>query len=196
MKQMGARDKLRKYFLNHLGKVLDSDTLRDVAGISEWARRVRELRNEEGYKILTHNDRSDLKPGQYILETPKPQHAFTREISKETRAYVLDRNGFTCQMCGAVAGEPHPYDPTRKTRLHIGHIIDKSMGGTDDPSNLRAICSVCNEGASNLTLDRPSHEKLLIQIRRATGADQLKVLEWLIKKFPMQSKKLMASLRK
>ena len=187
MSRNGARDKLRKYFLDHIGQVLDSDTLREVAGISEWARRVRELRNEEGFQILTHNDRSELKPGQYLLEDPHPQPAFSREISKETRAYVLDRNGFTCQMCGAVAGEPHPHDPTRKTRLHIGHIVDKSMGGTDDPPNLRALCSVCNEGAANLTLDRPSHEKLMIQIRRATGADQLKALEWLIKKFPKQA---------
>lgn len=191
MRGNGARDKLREYFLANIGVVLDSDTLRSVAGISEWARRVRELRNEEGYQILTHNDRSDLKPGQYVLENPKPQPAFAREISKETRAYVLDRNGFTCQMCGAVAGEPHPYDPSRKTRLHIGHIIDKSMGGTDDPSNLRALCSVCNEGAANLTLDRPSYDKLLIQVRRATGADQLKVLEWLIRKYPAQTKQLL-----
>ena len=190
MIQLGARAKLRGYFLEHIGEILNSDTLREIAGISEWARRVRELRDEEGYKILTHHDRSDLKPGQYILETPKPQPAFARDISKEVRAYVLDRNGFTCQMCGAVAGEPHPYDPTRKTRLHIGHIIDKSMGGTDDPANLRAVCSVCNEGASNLTLDRPSYEKLLIQVRRATGADQLKVMEWLVKKFPKQTKDL------
>lgn len=190
MRGTGARDKLREYFLANIGVVLDSDTLRSVAGISEWARRVRELRNEEGYQILTHNDRSDLKPGQYVLENPKPQPAFAREISKETRAYVLDRNGFTCQMCGAVAGEPHPYDPSRKTRLHIGHIIDKSMGGTDDPSNLRALCSVCNEGAANLTLDRPSYDKLLIQVRRATGADQLKVLEWLIRKYPKQAKEI------
>jgi len=184
MREPGARHKLRQYFLEHTGEVLESDTLRDVAGISEWARRVRELRNEEGYQILTHNDRSDLKPGQYLLENPNPQPAFAREISKETRAYVLDRNGFTCQMCGAVAGEPHPHDSKRKTRLHIGHIVDKSVGGTDDPSNLKAICSVCNEGAANLTLDRPSYDKLLVQVRRATGADQLKILEWLVKKFP------------
>lgn len=188
MRGLGSRAKLRQYFLAHIGEILESDILRDVAGTSEWARRVRELRNEEGYQILTHNDRSDLKPGQYLLEIPNPQPAFAREISKEVRAYVLDRNGFTCQMCGAVAGEPHPYDSSRKTRLHIGHIVDKTMGGTDDPSNLRALCSVCNEGAANLTLDRPSHEKLLIQIRRATGADQLKIMEWLIKKFPQQAK--------
>lgn len=185
--KQGARARLREYFLKNIGRIMNSDELRQVAGgITEWARRVRELRTEEGYQIQTHNDRSDLKPGQYILEDPKPRPAFERVISKETRAYVLDRNGFTCQMCGAVAGELHPYDLSRKTRLHIGHIIDKSQGGTDDYSNLRALCSICNEGASNLTLERPSVQKLLIQIRRAKGGDQVEVLKWLMNKFPKQ----------
>lgn len=180
----GSRTKLRVHFLANLNRVMDSDELREVAGgTNEWGRRVRELRTEEGYLILTHNDRVDLKPGQYLLESAKPQPAFAREISKETRAYVLDRNGFTCQMCGAAAGEPHPYDSTRKTRLHIGHIIDKSMGGSDEPANLRAICSVCNEGASNITLQRPDLNKLLVQVRRATSVDQLELLSWLRKKF-------------
>lgn len=183
-RRAGAKTLLRRHFLANVGRVMDAEELREVAGgITEWARRVRELRNEEGYLILTHNDRSGLKPGQYLLENPKPQPAFERAISKETRSLVLDRNGFTCQQCGAVAGEPHPYDPSRKTRLHIGHIIDKSMGGSDEPGNLRALCSVCNEGAANLTLDRPSLAKLLVQVRRATSADQKGVLEWLKSKF-------------
>lgn len=185
--QKGSRAKLREYFNQNVGKILDSDTLREIAGTSEWARRVRELRNEEGLNIVTHNDRSDLKPGQYLLVNLKPLPAFERGISKETRAFVLDRNGFTCQMCGAAAGEPHPYDNNRKTRLHIGHIIDKSMGGTDDPHNLRAICSVCNEGASNLTLNRPDTIKLIAQVRRAPAKDQLDVLKWLVQKFPKQT---------
>lgn len=173
--------------MHNVGATLDSKTLQQVAGTSEWARRVRELRNEEGMNIVTHNDRSDLKPGQYLLLDLKPIPAFERGISKETRAFVLDRNGFTCQMCGAAAGEPHPYDVGRKTRLHIGHILDKSMGGTDTAGNLRAICSVSNEGASNLTLNRPEAIKLIAQVRRAPGKDQLDVLEWLVKKFPRQS---------
>ena len=142
---MGARDKLRAFFLANIGRVIDSEELRSVSGnISEWARRIRELRNEEGFQILTHNDRADLKPGQYLLESAKPIPAFARGISKETRALVLDRNGFTCQMCGAVAGEPHADDSSRKTRLHIGHIIDKTFGGNDEPHNLKAVCSLCN----------------------------------------------------
>jgi 5-methylcytosine-specific restriction endonuclease McrA len=183
-KRIGMRAKLRAHFLQNIGKVMTSDELREVAGKSEWARRVRELRNEEGYQILTHNDRSDLKPGEYLLENPRPQPAFERSISKELRAFVLDRNGFTCQMCGAVAGEPHPYDTTRKTRLHLGHILDKSQGGKDEASNLRALCSVCNEGASNLTLDRPTISKLLIQVRRARSEDQIEALRWLRSKYP------------
>lgn len=183
----GARAKLRAYFLGNIGRVMDSDELRGVAGgISEWARRIRELRDEEGYLIQTHNDRADLKPGQYVLESGKPQPAFARGVSKETRAFVLDRNGFTCQMCGAVAGEEHPYDTARKTRLHIGHIIDKSLGGNDEPTNLKAICSMCNEGASNVTLQRPELAKLLVQVRRATAKDQLELLSWLKGKFDRQ----------
>ena len=110
----GARAKLRDHFLANIGKVLNSDDLREVAGISEWARRIRELRNEEGYQILTHNDRSTLKPGEYLLENAKPQPAFERNISKELRSLVLDRNGFTCQMCGAVAENPTPTIPIAK----------------------------------------------------------------------------------
>ena len=64
----GAKRKLRTHFLANIGRVMDSEELRVVAdNQSEWARRVRELRTEEGYLILTHNDRSDLKPGQYLL---------------------------------------------------------------------------------------------------------------------------------
>ena len=190
----GARARLRLHLLANVGRVMESDELRKASGnTSEWARRVRELRTEEGYQILTHNDRSDLRPGQYLLQDPKPIPAFGRGMSKETRAFVLDRDGFTCQRCGAVAGEPHPYDPSRKTRLQIGHIVDKSMGGSDDPTNLRAECSICNEGAKNLTPDRPSLQKLLIQVRRATGGDQVEVLRWLTKKFPKQTAAILAA---
>ncbi len=190
-KGKGSRAKLREHFTKNVGKVLNSKTLSKVAGTSEWGRRVRELRNEEGMNIVTHNDRSELKPGEYLLIDLKPLPSFERSISKEVRAFVLDRNGFTCQMCGAAAGEPHPYDAGRKTRLHIGHINDKSMGGQDEPGNLRAICSVCNEGASNLTLNRPQAIKLIAQVRRAPTSDQLDILKWVIGKFPKQAEDLL-----
>lgn len=124
----GARAKLREYFLANVGVMLTSVELFDVSGgKTEWGRRVRELRNQEGMNIVTHNDRSDLKPGEYILVNTKPLPFFDRSISKELRSFVVDRNGYTCQMCGIAAGEPHPADNGRKARLHIGHSVDKSM---------------------------------------------------------------------
>ena len=179
-----ARSRLRQFFLSNIGRVIGWEELRDASGgITEWARRVRELRQDEGFQILTHHDRSDLKPGQYLFENSTPQPSFERNISKETRAIVLERNGYTCQTCGAAAGEPHPSDPSRRVRLQLGHVIDKSKGGLDDVSNLRAICSICNEGLQNVTPMRPDLKHLLIQIRRARAEDQLEVMRWLQRKF-------------
>ena len=154
---------------------------------------MRELRDEEGYEILTNNDRGYLKPGEYLLENPKPKPAFERNISKELRALVLDRNGFTCQMCGAVAGEPHPLDPSKNTRLHIGHTLDKSKGGKDELSNLKALCSVCNEGSQNITPIRPDYLQLIVAIRRARTEDQLEAMRWLARKFPEQTRSALDS---
>jgi len=190
-RQPGARVKLRAFLIEHVGQVLDSESLRAVAGTSEWGRRLRELRDEEGWPILSHNDLDTLRPGQYLLESLKLRPAFARDISKELRALVLERNGFTCQMCGAAAGEAHPFDGSR-TRLHIGHVIEKSQGGTDTPENLRAICSICNEGASNITAAKPDAVRLLAQLRRARGTDQVAVLEWLVKKYPERTQELLA----
>ncbi|HMM78913.1 MAG TPA: HNH endonuclease [Pyrinomonadaceae bacterium] len=184
-----SKQKILDFFLANLGSVLESKDIQAASGGAvEWARRVRELRNEEGYQVLSHKDRSDLKPGQYVLETDKRLPAFSRNISKETKARVLDRNGYTCQMCGAGAGDPDPFVPNRTVRLTMGHIIDKSKGGSDSPDNLRAVCSNCNEGLQNAGLMKPDRKHLLMQIRRATVSDQKAVLEWLIKKFRLDNK--------
>jgi hypothetical protein len=187
MRKQGATERIRQFFLANIGKVVDSIQLRDAAGIdkSEWARRLRELRGDDHWPILSHHDRADLKPGQYILLESPPEESsvsFTRPISAKLRAQVLDRNGFTCQMCGLSPGDIDP-NTGRKVRLHIGHIKDKSLGGKDELSNLRALCSTCNQGAKNITAEKPTAIWLLGQIRRAGQDEQKAVYEWLRSKF-------------
>src|SRR5208282_5181548 len=167
MREPSSKDRIRQFFLANIGKVVTSIQVRDAAGsgVSEWARRLRELREDEHWPILTHNDRADLKPGQYLLmQNPpaKPPVNFSRPISPKLRAEVLDRNGFTCQMCGACPGEIDP-ETGRKVRLHIGHIKDKSLGGKDELSNLRALCSTCNQGAKHITGEKTPATWLLSQ---------------------------------
>lgn len=187
-KKAGSKQRILEFFLANLGKVLESRDIQEASGGAvEWARRVRELRNEDGYQILSHKDRADLKPNQYLMETIDRVPSFKRGISKETRAWVLERNGYTCQMCGVAAGDPDPLGGNRTVRLTMGHILDKSKGGDDTPSNLRAVCTNCNEGLQNAALPKPDQVWLLAQVRRSTIADQHAVLDWLLKKFNLKA---------
>lgn len=184
-KKLSSKQRVLNFLLENVGKVVTSDQIRNAANASEWARRLRELRDQYGYQIQSHKDRADLKPGQYVLASEKPtSYVFSGSgISKETRAFVLERNGYTCQSCGLGASDPDPFHPGRKVRLTMGHIIDKSKGGNDTRDNLRAICTNCNEGLQNSSPPKPSRIELMKQTRRATVDDQLYLLEWLEKKF-------------
>lgn len=187
MRKLGSKERIRLFLLANIGRVINSIEIRDAAGsnVSEWARRVRKLREDEGWPILTHNDNAGLKPGLYLLKEAPPKKSgisFSRNISARLRAEVLDRNGFTCQMCGLTPGEIDPATG-RKVRLHIGHIVDKNLGGKEELSNLRTLCSTCNQGAKNITIEKPTTIWLLSQIRRAGHDEQLAVLKWLREKF-------------
>jgi 5-methylcytosine-specific restriction endonuclease McrA len=182
-KSDGAKKRLLAHFLANVGKVMDGNELRPVANNkSEWARRIRELRDEQGYQILTHSDRVDLKPGQYIMTSDERKVAAERAISKETRARVLETYGSTCYVCGAIAGEAHPATG-KPTVLHMGHIVAKSHGGDDSISNLRPVCMICNTGASNISPELPTARRLIAEVRKAPRSDQIEVFEWLSAKF-------------
>ena len=65
----GAHDRILRYFQLRVGQVVEKEELDGVSGISEWARRVRELRVDDGWPISTNGNRDDLRPGQYVLES-------------------------------------------------------------------------------------------------------------------------------
>ena len=181
---MSARDRLREYFRANVGRVIRTQTLRRVAGISEYARRIRELRNEEGMMIVTHNDRTDMRPGEYMLESLELRPAAVGAISADQRLRILERDGYTCQVCGLGAGDPDPANPARKVRLQVDHIVPRSEGGSNEDDNLRALCNVCNEGRSNLVTPAKSQTiNALAHVRRMPRDRQREVYEFLKKKF-------------
>lgn len=172
---MSARDRIRSFLEANVGKVVTTHELREVGGISEYARRIRELRNEEGMQISSHVDRHDLRPGEYVLESLDRIPAIERSISPQLRTEILERNGYTCQLCGSGPGDPDPTDPHRKVRLHIDHIVPISQGGTDNKDNLRVLCSTCNQGRSNIQTPSEDARNLLARIRRTPRAVQREV---------------------
>jgi len=184
-RRIGARARLRTYFSQNVGRVLTNKELAEAAGsVTEWARRVRELRSQEGMDIQTQHDRTDLRPGEYVLVSLEPRPAFSASVPPAQRARILHRNGMTCQLCGAGAGEPDPYDPGKRVRLQVDHIVPMSEGGTNEDDNLRALCSACNEGRSNLQIE-PSERALNVLgvVRRAPRDVQDQVYRFLRGKF-------------
>ena len=122
---------------------------------------------------------------------PAVAPTFARDVSGKMRSFVFNCNDFVCQMCGAESGEIDPYDPPNRISLHFTYLVDKRLGGLDDPTNLRPVCSICREGFEKLKIVRPTAPDLLIQTRRATGGDQVEVLRWLVRKYPKEAAKVL-----
>ncbi len=184
MARLSVKERIRQFLKPRVGEVVTAKQIQEVTTpATEWARRLRELR-KEGWRISSHNDRADLKPGEYVLEQEPPtpgEYEFEEAISGGLRSKVIERNGYTCQMCGIGAGDI--MDDGRKARLHVGHIVDREHGGKNELTNLRALCSECNQGAKDLVLEPPSWTWLLSNVRRASIDDQQAVLNWLKRKF-------------
>lgn len=172
-----AKKQLREYFEAHVGEIIEPEVLQEVAGIRAWPRRIRELRRE-GMQILSNNDRVDIKPGQYILVSRDRLPSVEKNIGK-LRAIVLQRDGYTCQMCGRGQEDPDALDPNRNTRLQVDHIDQQ---GENVESNLRTLCSACNEGRSDLIVSLPTIN-VLSQIRRCSRDQQREIYQYLKRKF-------------
>ena len=162
--------------------------------------RCRPDRNQAG--IWTSNLLSekgdDRDPGieelNTVLPTQRPtnwQPDFANEIPEHLRLAALSSVEFACFMCGATQGVRNPYNLLDPIRLRVSYIIDKQKGGSDELSNLRALCSICNEGAQNISPKRPEWVDLLVQIRRAPALDQVQALKWLMRKFPAQARDIL-----
>jgi hypothetical protein len=177
----GARNRIRKFFEDNVGKIITTAQIASVAQIRDYQRRIRELRGEEGMQILSYRDRPDLRPDQYILVSLDRVPRFTHRIDKMMRARILERNGLTCGMCGVTVGDPDPYNSNRKITLHVDHIDPDGPTGDD---NLRTPCHNCNEGRSNLVIPpTPNTLSVLRNIRRLARDDQRRIYQELKNKF-------------
>lgn len=64
-----------------------------------------------------------------------------RLMTKELRKAIMERDNYTCQICGK-------YMPDG-VGLQIDHIVPVSKGGTTVASNLQVLCSKCNRRKSD-----------------------------------------------
>lgn len=63
-------------------------------------------------------------------------------ISPVTRRAIYERDVWKCQLCGKRVGKKFP--PSHNRAPSLDHIVPRSLGGSDDPSNLQLAHRICN----------------------------------------------------
>jgi len=135
-------EKLLVYLRKNAGRQVTGEELRYVArDRTEWARRVRELRTEEGWPVKTKNSgRPDLPLGAYILEQDRQSEPHDRHIRDSVRVQVLERDDYRCRKCDWGYNQQNPADPRNMLELH--HIEHHARKGANEPENLVTLCNV------------------------------------------------------
>ena len=143
-KKKSVSNKLLDFFKENVGKEITGEELRYIAkGKTEWARRVRELRTEQGWPVVTKNTgRPDLDVGVYLLEADRQSPVHDRVIPDPVKRKVLRRDKYTCQKCGWSHDMWNRSDPRHLELHHKKHHVD---GGKNDEENLITICTVCHD---------------------------------------------------
>jgi hypothetical protein len=155
-----ARDKMLALFQAlPIGQPISTLQLRYVTDNKD-TRRVRELRTEFGWRIMTRNTGMPLlKSGLYVLVEPTPVEAHDRNIDDKTVVAVLKRDGNRCQKCGWHPNERIAGDPRQYIELH--HINWHSEGGANELDNLATLCNVDHRLVHNLKLDAAAFKRWL-----------------------------------
>lgn len=147
----GARDRMLALFQAlPIGEPISTAQLRYVTENKDM-RRVRELRTQFGWRIMTKNTgMPQLKADQYVLVDPTPMEQHDRNIDKETIVAVLQRDKNRCQKCGWHPNERVAGDPRQYIELH--HINWHSEGGANEKDNLATLCNMHHRAVHTLKL--------------------------------------------
>lgn len=139
-----VQSRILKFLRANVGRPVTGEELRYVAkGATEWARRVRELRTEEGWPVVTKtNGRPDLPIGTYLPESERQSPAHDRHIPDAVRRNVLRRDGYRCRTCGWSHSDWNPDDPRH---LEIHHVVSHRKRGPNVRENLITVCIVCHD---------------------------------------------------
>lgn len=144
-KKTSVKNKIIEYFRKNVGRQVTGEELSYLAnGAKEWARRVRELRTEDGWPIVTKNTgREELPVGVYVLEEDRQAYEHDRKIPDPIRVAVLKRDNFSCVNCGWNRSMRSPDDPRKTLELH--HIKPHADGGENTEENLETLCNICHD---------------------------------------------------
>ena len=139
-----VQNRILAFLRANVGQSVNSEELRYVAGNkTEWARRTRELRTQEGWPIVTRNTGDPTLPvGTYVLAIDEQAPPHDRHIPELVRRAVMQRDRWSCRWTGC--GWPAGFDIDQDHRfLEVHHVEHHAKGGSnEDPDNLVTLCNL------------------------------------------------------
>jgi 5-methylcytosine-specific restriction endonuclease McrA len=142
--ETSGKGRIREYLRDKVGEPVRSDRIARVSGISQYARRIRELRNEEGFVIDSTRTRAELGQNDYFVVEIRDVDERSR-ITAQTRFEQLQRQE-TCAVCGRDVDHP---EVSYMEVDHIESFVDfEDPEEVNDPDNLRTLCDECHHGKS------------------------------------------------
>lgn len=140
-KGLSGMDRALELLKASVGKPVTGDEVKYVAKIRSAERRVRQLRTEFGWRIVTrHTGRPDLPNDAYVLETLQQLPEHDRSIPDGVYDKVLERDGLSCRYCGWSLAQRNPAG--KRQFLEVHHIVFHHLGGGHEPENLVTLCNV------------------------------------------------------
>lgn len=82
-----------------------------------------------------------------------------------TKAYVLNRDSYTCQYCKG---------KSKDSKLEVHHIIFRSNGGSDEESNLITLCKTCHDKLHDGKITLKKIGKSKGQLKHATQMNSIR----------------------
>jgi 5-methylcytosine-specific restriction endonuclease McrA len=145
-----AKERLLEFLIANENTIVDRGELDYVANkAKESVRRLRELRDEEGWPIESHIDDPLLRPGQYRLVSAAEEDRRDirqRLYPEDLRERIFERDDYTCRKCernrekAEKAGDTRFYLEVHHLRAVADQLDGLPAAELNDEANLVTYC--------------------------------------------------------
>lgn len=162
---MSSRRRIYDYIKENGIRTYSSAELRDIGQISEWARVLRQLNQDD---IISYQYDSSKKVYDVDEIAEYSNRNKRSSLTSKIKARIRNRDGYRCQACGRGVDDD--------VILHVDHKVPITWGGTNLDDNLWTLCDECNLGKKNFFRDDFDTEVMRLVSKEKSGYQKLRVL--------------------